>query len=106
MESVSPDVYEPPLTRWGQVWRTAAMLVISLVVCLSPLPAAWRQAHWMAVVDLLLGATAFVLVFYRRRHPMAVATVITVFGIISCFEKLAVTNRVQIAIVVHDAGLV
>jgi signal transduction histidine kinase len=83
VESVPADVYEPPLTRWGHVWRTTAMVLISLLVCLTPLPAAWRQAHWMAVADLLLGLTAFVLVWYRRRHPMAVATVITVFGILS-----------------------
>jgi signal transduction histidine kinase len=83
VESVPPDVYEPPLTRWGHVWRTAAMLLISLLVCLTPLPVAWRQSHWLAVADLALGATAFVLVFFRRRHPMAVATVITVFGLIS-----------------------
>ena len=83
VENVPPDVYEPPLSRWDHIWRVAAMAVISLIVCITPLPAAWRQAHWLAVVDLLLGATAFVLVFFRRRHPMAVATVITVFGVIS-----------------------
>jgi len=83
VESVPPDVYEPPLTRWGQVWRTAAMVLISLLVCLTPLHAAWRQAHWLVAVDLVLGAAAFVLVFFRRRHPMAVATVITLFGLIS-----------------------
>jgi signal transduction histidine kinase len=83
VESVPPGVYDPPLTRWGHIWRTAAMLLISLLVCLSPLPVAWRQAHWMVWADLALGAVAYVLVFYRRRHPMAVATVITLFGILS-----------------------
>ncbi|MGA8247791.1 MAG: histidine kinase [Nocardioides sp.] len=83
MESVPPDVYQPTLTRWDHIWRLAAMAVISTIVCVTPLQAAWRQAHWLAVVDLLLGATAFVLVFFRRSHPMAVATVITVFGVIS-----------------------
>jgi len=83
VESASPDVYEPPLTRWGHVWRTAAMLLISLLVSFTPLPVAWHQAYWLAVLDLVLGASAFVLVFYRRRYPMAVATVITVFGVVS-----------------------
>jgi len=59
------------------------MALISLLVCLTPLPAAWREAHWLAMADVALGAAAFVLVFFRRRHPMAVATVITVFGVIS-----------------------
>jgi len=83
VESVPPGVYEPPLTRWGQIWRTAAMVLISIVVCISPLPAAWREAHWLVAADLVLGAVAFVLVFYRRRHPMGVATVITLFGLLS-----------------------
>jgi signal transduction histidine kinase len=83
VENVPPGVYEPPLTRWGHVWRTAAMALISLIVCLTPLPAAWRQAHWLVAVDLGLGAAASVLVFFRRQHPMAVATVITLFGVIS-----------------------
>jgi signal transduction histidine kinase len=59
------------------------MVLISVVTCLTPLPAAWRQAHWLVAVDLLLGATSFVLVWYRRRYPMAVATTITAFGFLS-----------------------
>ena len=78
-----PDVYEPPLTTWGNIWRAAAMVVLSVLTCLTPLPAAWRQNHWLAVLDLLLGATAYVLVWFRRRRPMAVATTITLFGMLS-----------------------
>lgn len=77
------DVYEPPLTTWGNLWRAAAMVALSLLTCLTPLPAAWRQNHWLAVLDLLLGATAYVLVWFRRRKPMAVATTITLFGLLS-----------------------
>jgi signal transduction histidine kinase len=83
VEHTSPDLYQPPLTRWGHVWRTAVMLLISVVTCISPLPVAWRKDHWLVVVDLLLGLTGFVLVWFRRRYPMPVATVITVFGFIS-----------------------
>lgn len=83
MEHASPDLYQPPLTRWGHVWRTAVMLLISVITCISPLPVAWRRDHWLVVVDLLLGLTGFVLVWFRRRHPMTVATTITVFGFIS-----------------------
>ncbi|MBO0844857.1 MAG: histidine kinase [Nocardioides sp.] len=83
MESVSPGVYQPPVTTWGNAWRAAAMLVLSGVTCITQLPAASRQAHWLVAVDLLLGATSFVLVWYRRRWPMAVATTITAFGVIS-----------------------
>ncbi len=77
------DVYEPPLTTWGNLWRLAAMIVLSLLTCLTPLPAAWRENHWLAVLDLLLGAVAYVLVWFRRRQPMAVATTITLFGMLS-----------------------
>ena len=83
MEHASPDLYQPPLTRWDQVWRTAVMLLLSVVTSFSPLPVAWRKDHWLVVVDLLLGLTAYVLVWFRRRYPMPVATVITVFGFIS-----------------------
>ena len=83
MEHASPDLYQPPLTRWDQVWRTAVMLLLSVVTSFSPLPVAWRKDHWLVVVDLLLGLTGYVLVWFRRRYPMPVATVITVFGFIS-----------------------
>ena len=59
------------------------MLLLSVVTSFSPLPVAWRKDHWLVVVDLLLGLTGYVLVWFRRRYPMPVATVITVFGFIS-----------------------
>jgi signal transduction histidine kinase len=77
------DVYQPPLTRWGHTWRAVVMVLVSLLTCLTPLPDAWRQDHLLVVVDLALGATAYVLVWYRRRWPMAIASVITVFGVLS-----------------------
>jgi signal transduction histidine kinase len=83
VESAPPDVYEPPLTRWGHAWRVVAMLVISAFVSVTPLQAAWHRAHLLVLVDVALGAVAFVLVFFRRRHPMAVATTITAFGFLS-----------------------
>jgi signal transduction histidine kinase len=83
VESVPADVYEPRLTRWGHLWRALAMLLVSALTSISALPAAWRQAHWLAWIDLLLGVTAYVLVWFRRSHPMAVATTITLFGLLS-----------------------
>ena len=56
------------------------MLLLSLLTGVSPLPAAWRQDHLLVCVDLALGLTAYVLVWYRRRWPMAVASIITLFG--------------------------
>jgi signal transduction histidine kinase len=59
------------------------MLLVSLTTCISPLPAAWRQQHLLVFLDVALGLTAYVLVWYRRRWPMAIASVITVFGMLS-----------------------
>jgi signal transduction histidine kinase len=59
------------------------MLLLSVLTCLSPLPAAWRQDHGLVVVDLALGLTAYVLVWWRRRWPMGIATTITLFGFLS-----------------------
>jgi signal transduction histidine kinase len=83
VDGTPADVYQPPLTRWGHAWRAVAMVLISLLTCLTPLPAAWRQDHLLVFVDLALGATAYVLVWYRRRWPMAIASIITVTGLLS-----------------------
>jgi signal transduction histidine kinase len=83
VESVPADVYEPPLTRWGHAWRVVAMLLLSGLTTIQPLPVAWHRSHWLALADVALGLTAFVLVFFRRRFPMAVATTIILFGLVS-----------------------
>ncbi|HEX4473235.1 MAG TPA: histidine kinase [Nocardioides sp.] len=83
MEHTSPDLYQPSLTRWGHAWRLVAMLTVSLLTSISPLPAAWRQHHPLVFVDLTLGLVAYVLVWYRRRWPMAIASTITAFGLLS-----------------------
>jgi signal transduction histidine kinase len=83
VEHTSPDLYQPRLTRWGHGWRLAAMVLLSVLTCLNPLPAAWRQDHALVVVDLALGLTAYVLVWFRRRWPMGIATAITLFGFLS-----------------------
>ncbi|HET8665684.1 MAG TPA: histidine kinase [Nocardioides sp.] len=83
MEHTPPDLYQPRLSRWGHAWRAAVMLLVCTVTALSPLPVAWRESHWLVAADLMLGAAAFVLVWFRRRYPMTVATLITLAGFIS-----------------------
>src|SRR6185295_19546063 len=73
----------PRLSRWGHAWRTAVMVIISVLVAISPLPVAWRESQWLAVADVVLGAASFVLVWFRRRYPMTVATLITAAGFVS-----------------------
>jgi signal transduction histidine kinase len=83
VEQTSPDLYQPRLTRWGHAWRALAMLAVSAITSISPIPAEWREDHLLVAVDLTLGATAYVLVWYRRRWPLAIASVITAFGLLS-----------------------
>jgi signal transduction histidine kinase len=59
------------------------MVVVSVLVAISPQPVAWRDSHRLFVTDDVHGAASFVLVWYRRRYPMTVATLITVAGVVS-----------------------
>ena len=38
---VSSDDYAPPLTRWGHVWRTVLVLLVSLVAAAAPAGPPW-----------------------------------------------------------------
>ena len=83
MDGPSPEEYQPPLRPWSHLWRLLLMLVISATVWL---PAWQSQADisdlwWL--LDLALGVLCFVLVFFRRRHPLAVALVIALISAIS-----------------------
>jgi signal transduction histidine kinase len=83
VEHTPPDLYQPRLSRWGHVWRAAVMLLICALTSFTPLPIAWRESPWLAITDVVVGAVSFVLVWFRRRWPMPVATVITAAGFIS-----------------------
>lgn len=59
------------------------MLVLSAIVWL---PSAERQAEvsdWWWLADVVLGVATYVLVFFRRRHPLAIASVIGAVGAVS-----------------------
>jgi signal transduction histidine kinase len=80
LEPGPPD-YNPPLTRCDHVWRTALALVISGLawgeIAYHEWPNGW---FWL---DLAGGVVAVALSFYRRRWPVSVALVLTVFGLFS-----------------------
>jgi uncharacterized membrane protein HdeD (DUF308 family) len=59
------------------------MVIVSVCVAITPLPVAWRESHWLVVADVVLGAASFVLVWFRRRYPMTVATAIIAAGFVS-----------------------
>jgi signal transduction histidine kinase len=79
----SPEEYQPPLRLWSHAWRLLLMLLISAVVWL---PSSDRQSEiseWWWALDLALGVPCFVLVFFRRRHPLAIAVVIGLVSAVS-----------------------
>src|SRR3954468_17015034 len=76
----APEAYQPRLSLWGHSWRLVAMLAIS---ALAWVPIAADQATWLLVLDLALGLVSYVLVFYRRRWPVPVATVILLISLVS-----------------------
>ncbi len=83
MDRPTPEEYQPRLRAWSHAWRSVLMLAIS---ALAWLPVADHEADtsrlwWTA--DVLIGIGAYVLVFYRRRHPLAVAAVLAVVGSVS-----------------------
>ncbi|MDF1606433.1 histidine kinase [Nocardioides sp. YIM 152315] len=83
MDRPTPEEYQPPLRLWSHVWRVLLMLVMSAVVWL---PVAEHQGHvygWWCFLDVLLGAAAYVVVFFRRRHPLAIASALAVVGAVS-----------------------
>ena len=70
MDRPPPEEYQPPLSAWGHTWRLLAMLAISGGVWATVLD---DQSELIWVADLALGLASYVLVFFRRRWPVAVA---------------------------------
>ncbi|MBC7276521.1 MAG: histidine kinase [Nocardioides sp.] len=86
MEAVqqrSPDDYQPRLSLWGHVWRYLAALGISALGLTSSV-GGWPD--WRFTLDVSLGVTSLVLVFWRRRWPVTITTIVT---IASAFSMLA-----------------
>ena len=77
-----PDV-QPPLTARGRAWRFIACVAISAAAWgeIAGVQAA-RYPGWFWL-DLAAGVVAFGLVQLRRRRPVVVAVVLTLFGLFS-----------------------
>jgi signal transduction histidine kinase len=78
-----PEEYQPRLTRWSHVWRSLVMLLVSMVTWLPVVEAEKRIGGWFVALDVALGLTAYVLVFFRRRHPVAIAVVVALMTAVS-----------------------
>jgi signal transduction histidine kinase len=87
-------VIQPPLTPWGHTWRVLGMLAI-VGAAWGPMVEGQLDRPSLLVLDLVLGAVAFVAVFFRRRWPVPVA-VLT--GVLSAFSGIAAGPSVLAAV--------
>ncbi len=67
-------VFTPrPISRWGQAWRVLLVLLLSAASWTEAAIYQWQHLRWWFWLDLAVGLAAFALMFWRRRHPLAVA---------------------------------
>ena len=78
MERPDPCEYQPPLRLWGHVWRLGVMLSFSAVAWLPVWDEQAAVSHAWWIADIVLGLAMYVLVFWRRRWPLAIALVTAV----------------------------
>jgi signal transduction histidine kinase len=83
MDQPVPELYQPRLTWWSHTWRLVVSLALSVFVSWQPVQDEWHADRPMQWLDLALGVAAFVLVMWRRRFPLGVVLVLTVFGAFS-----------------------
>ena len=85
MQRPSPDEYQPPLTVWGHAWRLVGMAVVTALVWGPIVPRQWQEQRGLFWLDVVLGLVCYVLVFWRRRWPLAIALVT---GVLSTFSGI------------------
>jgi len=73
----------PELTVWSHVWRYALCVAMSAMAWSQVVEGEWQDNRPLLWVDLALGGTAFVLVAFRRRHPMTIAVVTSLMSAVS-----------------------
>jgi signal transduction histidine kinase len=83
MQPPGPDRYQPRLRLRDHLWRLLLSLGVSAAVWAAVAPAEWQQARWLFWTDLGFGVASFVLLFHRRRRPLAVALLVGAFGALS-----------------------
>jgi signal transduction histidine kinase len=73
----------PPLTAWQQIWRTGAAIVVSGLAWVDVAPVQWDDHRFLFWLDLGVGLAALVVMQFRRRHPFAIAILVTAAGMVS-----------------------
>jgi signal transduction histidine kinase len=69
----TPEDYQPTLTGWSHAWRLGLCVVISGLAWWNTFLPTWQEHRGLWVLDLAAGVVSFVLVLWRRRHPLGVA---------------------------------
>lgn len=84
-ESSSPsaEAYQPTLSTWDHLWRTAVCLAVSGLVWGGIAGEQLRERPGFFIADLGVGLASFVLVFFRRRWPFPIAVLLQAFAAIS-----------------------
>lgn len=81
---MAEPAYQPPLTRWGRVWRTAAAFLVGGLIWAGGF--AQHQAdqqRWLFFLDPTLGLLTLGLMQWRRRYPRGIPLLITAISMIS-----------------------
>ncbi|MFE0748204.1 sensor histidine kinase [Gordonia sp. NPDC058843] len=78
-----PEQYQPPMTWAGRMWRLAVMLFISAATFATRASYLWNEARWWFIADLALGVVSYVVIWWRREHPVAVTTFTNIVTIVS-----------------------
>lgn len=73
----------PPLTTWQLIWRNLAAVAFGGAIWAAVVAQQWHDSRWLFVTDLSLGLVSLVLYQFRRRWPLTVALLTTLFGAVS-----------------------
>ncbi|MEV7396831.1 histidine kinase [Aeromicrobium sp. NPDC092404] len=74
---------QPRLRWWSHAWRYALMLAVSGLAWFEVAKWQWENHRWWFWTDLGLGLAGLVIVAWRRRFPLAVATVLNATSFVS-----------------------
>ncbi|UPW07114.1 histidine kinase [Gordonia terrae] len=71
------------MTWTGRLWRLAVMLVVSGVAFGTRAAYLWDNARWWFVIDLAFGVLSYIVIWWRRTHPVPVTTFTNIVGMVS-----------------------
>jgi signal transduction histidine kinase len=80
---IDPERYQPRLRWQSHLWRYLLCLVISALAWGSVADGQIDEHHALLAADVVLGIASYVLVFWRRRWPLAVAIILSVVAALS-----------------------